>query len=445
MDTSYRWLLLASVLEFGLLWLRGLGDLRRAIPETIAIWAFLSSFYLIAILVGSWDPPAGGWRWFLPAAAVLFRLTMWSSPPSLSDDVFRYRWEGMVSARGGNPYQVRPSDMGWTTLRDEAFPRVGQKDFRAGYGPLIEQAQLWMYLAAERITPDPIRQAFLFKFPGALFDLGILALLWRLLPPARFLVYAWSPLAIVEFWGSGHNDSIPLLLILLAIAGANARRWGLSFTALSLAVAAKIWPLALFPIFVWRSGEERWKAWALAPVFALAWLPYWSDVRENVRFMTGFAGGWRNNDSLFGVLLWLTRGDAAAAKYTAFALAGIAVTYFATRDWPIEKSCLGAIAALLMVSANCHPWYLTWLLPFLAFHLSAPLLLWIGLIPLAYEVVIRWTILGEWEGLSPLRWYIHAPVYAYFAVLGVLALARRLRGSTSAAYRAAIPRVTGTS
>ena len=55
------------------------------------------------------------------AAAILFRLTFWPLYPALSDDVFRYRWEGKLQAAGGNPYEVRPNDAAWQSLRDESF------------------------------------------------------------------------------------------------------------------------------------------------------------------------------------------------------------------------------------------------------------------------------------------------------------------------------------
>ena len=48
-------------------------------------------------------------------------------------------------------------------------------------------------------------------------------------------------------------------------------------------------------------------------------IPYLTDVTENAQFMSGFVGGWRNNDSFFGLLLYLT-GDLYRAKYLAFTL-----------------------------------------------------------------------------------------------------------------------------
>ncbi len=371
-------------------------------------------------------------RLFILAAALLFRLTAWPLEPALSDDVYRYRWEGKLQAHGGNPYQARPSDPEWAHLRDETFPRVGNKDFKAGYGPLVELLQCGLYRVLSAVTPDGHRQAFWFKLPYALLDLGVIAVLWALLaarglPVERVLIYAWSPLPVMEFWATGHNDAAVVLFVLLALLASAKDRWTAAFVALSLAAASKFWPLILFPAFIgWKGWKPaRWYQWpVLLPIASVLGLPYWSDVTENARFMSGFLGGWRNNDSLFGLLLWAT-GDVYRAKYLAFGIVIAAALVVARMRWPLEKATLATVAVILMVSANCHPWYLTWILPLLAFYPVPGLLLWTALMPLAHHVVIRWVQLGEWQGSTPLRWWIYVPVYSALAA-GWLLRRRRL-------------------
>ena len=369
-------------------------------------------------------------------AGVLFRLTVWPLLPALSDDPYRYRWEGKLQVAGGNPYQVRPADLRWAGLRDQTFPSVAGKDFKAVYGPLIEQIELWTYRAAAALEPDAVRQVFWFKLPFALCDLGVIAALWLLLgahglPRDRVLIYAWSPLAVTEFWATGHNDSVVVLLIALALLGAAKQRWCLAFSALSLAVAAKIWPVLLFPIFIgWKLGRPlRWYQWWVAlPICGLLALPYWSDVTENMRFASGFVGGWRNNDSFFGVILWLAK-DIYRAKYAAFALVAAAVAILTFAQVSLERASLAAIAVMLMISANCHPWYLTWLLPLLVLLPVPALLLWTALVPLAYSAVISWVALGEWQGSTAIRWYEYLPVYAMLTGSWLIALRRSLRNN----------------
>jgi hypothetical protein len=306
-------------------------------------------------------------------------------------------------------------------------------DKKAGYGPLTEALQHGTYRAIAAATSDPWRQVHWFKLPAALFDLLTIAAALSLLkargqPLAQIVVYAWNPLTIMEFWATGHNDAVPVFFVTAALAAAVSGRWTLSWTALACGAAAKFWPALLAPIFVRemnRRGERlRWQ-WVGGALIALAVsLPYAADLRENAAFMTGFVGGWRNNDSLHGLILAVV-GDPYVAKRVAFGLVALAVLAATFSKWRLESKCLAVLITLLAVSSNCHPWYLTWLLPFLVMVPFVPALLWMGLMPIAYGVLIDWHFLREWNGVTPLRWAIHGPFFA--AVLIHLLWSNRLR------------------
>ncbi len=425
------WFLTATIGEFWCLRLLATqrGGLQDHVPETIAYLIAASIFYLISTYLILKVRSGPGVRWFILGSALVFRITVWPVAPAFSDDVYRYRWEGKLQTAGGNPYQAAPNDPRWQPLRDETFPKVVNPDFRAGYGPLEELLERWMYRILSGIFLDPETQAFWFKFPAAICDLGIIAVLWALLaahglPVERALIYAWSPLPIFEFWTSGHNDSLTVLLVLSAFLLGAKKRWTWAFFALSLAACAKIWPLILFPIFIGRR-ERRWQALLLLPVAAIASLPYWSDVTQNVRYVSGFLGGWRNNDSLFGVLLWLT-GTADHAKYTAGAIVFVTAILLTLLRLPREKAALILIVVTLFVASNCHPWYLTWILPLLAIYPKPSLLLWTALVPLSYRVLALWFAIGEWNGSTSARWAIYIPVFAWLLFAGCRKVALRL-------------------
>src|SRR5438046_9978926 len=93
---------LAAILEAIFLRIALLGDLRPRIVETIGLLLASGLFYLVSTYIilrgGVSVRPA----WII-GAAILFRLTFWPLYPALSDDVFRYRWEGKLQAARGNP------------------------------------------------------------------------------------------------------------------------------------------------------------------------------------------------------------------------------------------------------------------------------------------------------------------------------------------------------
>ncbi len=412
-----RLLILAVLLEAGFLTLASFGDLRRSVVETTLLLAALSIIHLTAVfaVVNEKLPPGGPALALIGFAALAFRLTVFPLAPAFSDDVYRYRWEGKVQDAGRNPYQTRPADPAARDLRDATYPYVGQKDARAGYGPLLEQIELWTYRAVRHL-PDPFRQAFWFKLPFALADLGVSVALAFLLKtrgfaPERALVYAWAPLPVFEFWTSGHNDSVLVLGIVLALLALARSRWSAAAVALGAAALTKFWPLALFPVLFRRL---RWQLLWIVPLTVVLGWSYRSDVTWNLRFLSGFLGGWRNNDSLFGLTLWLA-GDPQVAKWLTALFFGVAILVVRRLDLPPERAYLATTAALLALSANVHPWYLTWLLPGLAFLPSPGLLLWVSAAPFLYDRLPFWLENGDWRPLSPLRWAIYVPVFLFLA------------------------------
>lgn len=388
-----------------------------SVVESILLLLVINTVYLAAVyrvLQDGWQHR--GRQLLIITAALVFRLTAAPLAAPFSDDLHRYRWEAQVQDAGGNPYQAFPADPRWQQLRDATYARVPGKDFRAVYGPAWEWLSLWTWRAVRHWTPNPDVQLLWLKAPAAVFDLATVAVLYCLLrmrgtPGSRVLIYAWSPLPVWEFWGNGHNDAVLLFFLLAAIALMTVRRKWIGSAALGVSLAVKWWPVLLLPAFV-RVQRDLRPILIAGAVVACFSLPFLADIRENAQFASGFVGGWRNNDSIFGGLLYLT-GDQYAAKYLAFACIGIATVFFATRDWPLERVALWTIVAMLLLSANCHPWYLTWFVPFLAFYPHPSLLLWTALMPFSYAVLIRWQSLGEWVGSTPDRWWIYLPVFGF--------------------------------
>ena len=363
---------------------------NRDVAAAIGLLVLSHLFYLVSCFLFHRNNALLSKR-LLIAWAVVVRLIALPAGPSLSQDVTRYQWEGKIQSAGANPYLERPAD-------HNADPRIPGRDFRAGYGPLQEVIQWVGYT-------DQLRWI---KLPAIAFEAATLALLaW--MPAHRLVFYAWSPLPVVEFWWNGHNDAGPVFFVVLALALARRERWPWVWMALGAGIAMKWWPAVLVPLLLWRN--RRW-CWTVAlPLFVSAipyWTPRWRELSDNARFMTGFVSGWRNNDSLYGALLWLA-GDVYRAKYAAFAVAALAAVWFAR--WELERGALATLVTLLLVSANCHPWYLTWLAPLLAWHPWIPLLAWQALMPLGYRVLADWQTLGEWRGSTQDRWFIYAPVF----------------------------------
>jgi len=417
-----RVLVAAIPLEAGYLLLRRLDNLQQFAVETIGIWLATSLFYLVACW---WTekkgrPPMAA----VVGAGLVFRLTVSALYPSLSEDPYRYRWEGKLQAAGGNPYRERPADAQWAALRDRTFGLVNRKDIPAGYGPVLEGVFALTYALVARFEPDEFRQVLWFKAPFALFDLATAALLawWR---PQSLLIYFWSPVVVIEIWASGHNDSVLVFFLVAAVAAGCSGRWGWAYGALWMAALAKFWPALLFPLF-WRSGGRARLALAWTPLAAIAAWPYLDGIRELPRVLTGLLAGWSNNASLFHAVYAAAERDFEPARPAAGLLVLAAAIVVAWRRPPLLQGVLWTTALLLFLSANCFPWYLTWLVPLLAVDRNAALLLWTALVALAYHILIPYRTLGLWQEDPFYLWLEYVPVYGMLLALPWL---RRLGAS----------------
>ena len=434
MGTLARRLFLPALLAAGIercwIGLRQIDDLRSEPVSTIVTLLVTSLLYLVSVywVFRQKRTLRPDLVFLIVATAIGFRLTAWPLYPAFSDDIFRYHWEGKLQVvGGGNPYLVAPSDPKWRGLRDETYPYVVLPDFKTIYGPAIELEQRAAYAMVSALPA--FSRVFWMKLPSALFDLLAIGaiLLWlhaRGDPLERVLVYAWCPLPVFEFWISGHNDA--MLVCFLSVALWLEARGGVYVgAALSLAAATKLWPAMLFPFL-----HNRWKASMLGiAVFGVLSLPYLADVVENAQYASGFLGGWRNNDSLYGLLLrFAAQGDVYRAKYWTFAILGAAVVWVWWKKYHLDRAAFVLVPFMLAISANVHPWYLTWLIPLLVVRPSAPLLLWVALVPIHYVVLIDWFALGKWDGVSSSRWLVYVPVYAWMLASWLM----RLRSNSCA-------------
>jgi hypothetical protein len=432
-------LLLALLLEAGFLGMLSLGSLSEQVVEFTSLYLLTSSLYLVGCYLITRERaetlPVTGTRagavnsrkllLLIWAAGIAFRVTLLPLDPALSEDLNRYRWHAKLQEAGGNPYVEIPADPRWEHLRDRTWPHVNRKDLPSVYGPLLELGYVSYYRLIREVETDEIRQVWLFKLPFAALELAVGVALMQLLaaagaPRAWLLIYLWSPLMAVEFWAQGHNDSVAVLFVVLALAAALRERWTWAFSALSLAAAAKFWPLVLFPFFLLQRREKRWvfrwkPALVAFPIGLLISYPYWGGISKVTTLLKGFVGGWRNNDSIYGLLYRLAGWDFERGTLLVTGLLIAALAGLWALQLPLAKAAKWAVVLLLLFSANCFPWYLSWLVPLLALYPGAPLLLWTALVVLSYHVLIGYQALGVWEDWPLMRLLEYAPVYAMLA------------------------------
>ena len=407
---------LASViaLELCFLALHRLGDLKVHVIATIAIGLGAGVLYFVSLYALEHTEEHAAALWLILAGAVIFRLTLAPLTPTLSTDVYRYRWDGRIQLAGWNPYAAKPDDPRLKPLRDPREPEGPGHEIPSIYPPLAELA----FQAIYRFLPSPVA----FKLPFIAADLLTVFLLagWLGMAGARnfqLAIYAWNPLVAVEFAGSGHSDALALAAAVAACLLIIRGRKMVSTLLLAAGALLKSFPIMLFPLWLRRAGWPRsaasWLNAVAAAGFALlcAW-PYRSALAQLPETMAYYASRWQsNNASLYSVLVWFSGSPQLAQGLGVGIAAGLALWAAARRLEP-ERAAYLIFGAILMLSPNAYSWYFTWIIPFLCFIPNPAWLLLTILQFLSYHVLIDYQALGIWHWNREMLLLTYVPFYA---------------------------------
>jgi hypothetical protein len=362
-------------------WALVLGDLRL---NTIAFeYLFVSALLVYGVacllILETEKAVASGVILGIFGVAFLMQAILVSMRPTLSDDMYRYVWDGRVQAQGISPYRYPPEAPELTFLRDNTiYPSINRKPAVTIYPPAAEAAFALLW----HIWPDNIHwfQAVM-AAGGLLAGILLLGLLRDLeLPPLRALIYLWSPVLAFETAHSAHLDGLLLPFLVGAWWARIRERDGLTGFLLGVATAMKLYPALLLP-FLWRPRHPQGR-WRMPIMFGLTvglfYLPYvmasgWGvlgylphyiretfNVSPLVSAIKYLLDGLRLN--LPNMLIPLALGIIAIA-------AGWAFTHPAPDAKTALRRCVLPIGVLTLFSQDLFAWYMLWLLPLIAIFL----------------------------------------------------------------------------
>jgi alpha-1,6-mannosyltransferase len=359
------------------------------------------------------------------AVALACRLLVVADMPTLSDDAYRFVWDGRVQAAGINPYAHAPASPGLFELRDyRIFTEVNRPHTRTGYPPTNEVA---LY-AVNRVAGEGTTQV---KLAFVAVEAAAVALLLLLLAragmsPGRIALYVWHPLAIFEIAGTGHPEPLLMALTLTALLAWDRRAGVTAGAALGAAILTKFAPVLLAPFMLRRLGARFVAAGAVAAGLLLA--PYLGAGTAAL----GSLGAFQHERFGAGPHRWLVGAGLADRPARALLLAALAlgVAYSAARPpRDLVAGCRYAallLAGALLASFSVQPWYLLWILPLMC---VAPVggLLWAAGTVSAYYLAIEPYQHLDQDLISVIVW---APTLALLAADGLRAWTRQRTGST---------------
>jgi alpha-1,6-mannosyltransferase len=348
-------------------------------------------------------------------------------PSGADDDIRRYVWDGRLQRLGYNPYIVVPSDPAAKGLHIPETRSLNNPDLASPYPP---GAQLFF-----RAVTAIQESTFALKVAFVVCEFAIVFVLLNILLCTRqaahlVLAFAWNPLLAIEVAGSGHIDIVGALLLVVSVATL-VRRWrAAAAVALGLAIAVKLLPVVLLPLY-WKRVRIRDAALATA-VVGLLYVPFLDHGRIPVGSLGTYVQNFRFNGPVFAAL------DRFAPPQI---LAGLAVLAgLATATWlrircakpgwsPEQFASMFAwpMAASLLCAPAVFPWYLLWLLPFLTSASTLLIIVWtVSIIP----VYVQWHLRTLGRPWGALHGWVMLIEYGCVAMAAATIVWRRSRSAT---------------
>ena len=243
------------------------------------IGLFCVLFLAYGIVLRNWKPTQG----VLFGASILFRLVFIAAIPALSDDYFRFVWDGRLLANGHNPFVHLPGHYleaanAVPGLTQELYNQLNSPEYFTVYPPVSQAVygfSSWLFPNSMLGNIIALRGILLLADIGTIFMLRKLLYKFNL-PEQGALLYALNPLVIVELTGNVHFEGLMLFFLVWSLNLMVERRWIASAFIMALSIGTKLVPLMFLPFFFPRLGwAKSARYYAVTGLFtALLFLPF---------------------------------------------------------------------------------------------------------------------------------------------------------------------------
>ncbi len=365
----YFLLLLSGIVYF---WL-GYQTARENFLQVILLFTFLFAVYFVTVKFFSII-------YFkqLLIAGILFRIMLLFSLPNLSDDVYRFIWDGRLAANGINPFSHLPTEIiqmpPVNGITKELFGQLNSPDYYTIYPPVL-QGVFW--LTAKLFPVNVFASVVFMKCIIFLVELGTVFLLIQLLkkislPIHLSLLYFLNPLVITELTGNVHFEGVMIFFVLLAFLLVLKNNWQGSPIWLGLGIATKLVPVLFIPLFVNRLGWKKGLLFSLVAmittVVLFAFVFDLATTQHLIQSVDLFIRRFEFNASIYYIVRWV---GTMIRGYNIIAIAGpvlysiaagiILFLSFGSKNNSRQSffsKALFIITIWYLFSTTVHPWYI---------------------------------------------------------------------------------------
>jgi len=316
--------------------------------------------------------------------AIGLRLVFLLAIPNLSQDFYRFIWDGRLILSGLNPYLTTPNDL---IISDpNLFPQMktlfdGMGALSAGhYSNYPPIHQLPFIIAAILSKHSILGSVVVLRLLLIGADLGILfygkKLLRKLKLPTRNIYwFILNPLVIIELTGNLHFEGLMLFFFVMALYYVHTKKWHLAALTMALSIAVKLVPILSLPLFLNKLGWKKSVRFYLSigGVFLLLFLPFFrDDFIENYSATIGlWFSKFEFNASFYYLLDWGLKTTSNvelihSMSIVVVSVLGLQISYQLiqnkTKTTALILTILWVLSGYYFVSTTVHPWYIISLL-----------------------------------------------------------------------------------
>ncbi|MCV6628635.1 MAG: mannosyltransferase [Flavobacteriaceae bacterium] len=346
---------------------------------------------------------------FLFGVGVLFRLVGLFALPNLSQDFYRFIWDGQLFLQGISPYLSSPNQLieqGSISIpnQDLLFDKMGalSASHYSNYPPLH---QLVFVLGAWIGGSSIWRTVIFFKIILLLADVGVWYFGKRLLERLHISAYAiyWyflNPMILLEFSGNLHFEGLMLFFLLTGLYCLAINQWKWAAMAIGASISVKLLPLVLLPFFLPFLKMKKSIVFFLLVgiVNIVLFLPFYTPdfIAHYLKTIGLWFTKFEFNASLYYIARWIGYQITGyntihiIGKYTPWLVIALVMWFaWAKSNVHISKllqNMLWFLSSYFFISTTVHPWYLSSLLILTIFT--------------GYRFVLVWTFGVVWSYMA---------------------------------------------
>lgn len=228
----------------------------------IIISCFTVLFLLYVFIIKKLAHPSNFAFWV--GMAILARVVLIFAIPNLSDDIYRFIWDGRLLNQGVHPFKELPeyyinNDISVPGIDQFLFNHLNSPNYFTIYPPVC---QAIFGMAAWLFPNSILGSVAVMKSCLVAFEIGSIYCIIQLLKQLKLkrenvFWYALNPLIIIELTGNIHFEGgmVFFLALSLLLFAKNSYRW--SAIAMGFAIATKLLPLMLLPFLFKRLGWRQ--------------------------------------------------------------------------------------------------------------------------------------------------------------------------------------------